>query len=182
MRARRKAFTLIELMTVLTVMSAIFGTMLLTLYAMQKTSHQFTDGIAAAAQQQRFAGQLRVDAHQAKEASIRRARPGDPAATILKLTLADDQTVEYRLFEDGIERRANPGEATVQQESFSARPVLDKGWSLDETRPSPLLTVYLNQNAGTGSDTTPTLIPMRVDAALGVSTWSGATAASPARP
>ena len=75
MNARRKAFTLIELLAVMTVFSAIFGTVMLTLYAMQKTSRGFTDGIATSAQQQRFVNQLRVDAHQARETELKQANP-----------------------------------------------------------------------------------------------------------
>ena len=71
MNTRRKAFTLVELLTVMTVFSAIFATVMLTLYAMQKTSRGFSEGIATSAQQQRFDTQLRVDAHQSQDAELK---------------------------------------------------------------------------------------------------------------
>ena len=171
MNARRKAFTLVELLTVMTVFSAIFGTVMLTLYAMQKTSRGFTDGIATSAQQQRFDTQLRVDAHQSRDAELK-ANPGDAAPTLLELTLSDNQVVKYQLYEDRIERQAFSLGNVVHQELYSVSPVLNQGWSLDDKRPFPLLSVQLNQNAGHGSDTSPTLIPIRVDAAVRIAASS----------
>jgi len=166
MNARRKAFTLVELLTVMTVFSAIFGTVMLTLYAMQKTSRGFSEGIATSAQQQRFDTQLRVDAHQSREAELKKANSEDTAPTLLELTLSDNQVVKYQLYEDRIERQAFASGNVVHHEFFSVSPVLGQGWSLDQVRPFPLLSVQLNQNSGNGSDTGPTLIPIRVDAAV----------------
>ena len=182
MNTRRKAFTLIELLAVMTVFSAIFGTVMLTLHAMQKTSRGFSQGLAASAQLQRFATQLRSDAHQASDAELKLADPENTATTLLELTLTDKQVVTYQLYEDRIERRAISDGTIVHQDSFSVSPVRDQGWSLDEKRPSPLLTVHLNRNAGNGSDTVPTLIPIRVDAALRIATLSATTTSSSTTP
>ena len=182
MRARREAFTLVELLTALTVFSTILGTMMLTLHAMRTTSRGFTQGIAAATQQERFATQLRLDTHQARNGVLKRARLEETADTLLQLTLADSRIVEYRLFEDRIERRARSGEAIVHRDSFVVSPLLDKGWSLDESRPFPLLTVQLNQIAAHGSGTAPTLSPVRVNAALRISTLPTTTASSSTTP
>ncbi len=178
MNAKRRAFTLIELLAAMAVLSVIFATMLLTLYAMQKTSHGFTDAIAATTQQQRFTIQLRTDAHQAQNATLQPADSDETASTVLEMTFADDEIVEYRLNEDQIERRMRSGATVVHQESYSVSPVLETGWSLDNTRPTPMLTVHLHQNAGNGSGRTPTLIPLTVAAALRISTVSTTTATS----
>ena len=168
MKAACKAFTLIELVAAMSIFSAIFVTMLLALHAVQNTTGGVTDGIASAVRQQRFAIQLRTDAHQAHNAVLRQADPQEPAKSVLELTLADRQLIRYRLFEDRIERRASRGDAPVHQESFPSSPVLHKGWSLDAARPYPLLTVYLHQFAATQPNATATLTPIRIDAALRV--------------
>ncbi len=182
MRTQRKAFTLIEVITALTVLSTIFGTMLLTLHAMQKTSRGFTEGLTATTQQQRFVTQLRRDAHQAQKAVLKRVDPDDTKDLLLELTLANGQVVEYRLFASQIERHIRSSEAIVAQDSYHVAPVLDKGWSLDTSRPFPLLTLYLNQISGRGATVAPTLIPLRINAALRISTAPTSAAAESATP
>ena len=166
MNSRRKAFTLVELLVVMTVITAIFGVMLLTLHAMQKTSVKITDRTAEAAQQQRFAIQLRSDAHQADKASVRKADDKETADTILKLSLANDQFVEYRLTKDQVERRVLSGNSTEHQEAFTVLPDVESGWVLDQQR--PLVSVHLLQNSD-GSTNTLTLEAIQVKAALRVS-------------
>ncbi len=168
MSTQRKAFTLIETLVSLTLLSAIFGTMLMTLFAMKKTSHRFSEGLMATSQLQRFAVQLRGDAHQAQKAVIERADAEDSATVLLTLTLASDHVVEYRLTEDRIERQVHKGQAVTQHESFSVSPVLDKGWAVDRARPFPLLSVYLNRTSD--NKAVMTREPIGIHAALRIST------------
>lgn len=168
MKRPRAAFTLVEMLAVMFVLSAILGTWILTLHAMRKTGFQFTDGMDAAAQRRRFAVQFRNDTHQARGATVKRVDQDEPAATVLELTFPDDRVVEYRLREDRIQRRNRSRDAIVSQESFRMAPVLEQGWSMDETRPFPLLSVYLDQGPGVGANETPTLRPVLVRAAVGV--------------
>ena len=164
MSSRRKAFTLVELLVVMTVVTAIFGAMLATLHAMQKTSVKITDRTAATAQQQRFAVQLRSDAHQANRATVRKSDDKDTQETILKLLMANNQTVEYRLGTDRIARRVLSGNSTTHQETFAVRPVVEDGWVLDQQR--PLVSVHLHQTSHGGPKT---LEALQVKAALRVS-------------
>ncbi|MFW6171985.1 MAG: prepilin-type N-terminal cleavage/methylation domain-containing protein [Planctomycetota bacterium] len=168
MKRQHTAFTLVEMLAVMTVLSAILGTWILTLHAMRKTGFQFTDGMDAATQRRRFAVQFRNDTHQARAATIKRVDQDEPAATVLELTCPDDRVVEYRLHADRIQRRNRSGDAIVSQESFRMAPVLEEGWSTDETRPHPLLSVYLDQGPGVGANETRTLHPVLVRAAVGV--------------
>lgn len=181
LRSRRRAFTLIETVTALTVMSAIFGTMVLTLHVMQKSSQGLTDGMNVSAQQQRFAMQLRRDARQALSATTSREANDGPAQA-LELSLADGRSVKYRMSADGIDRHVMSGQSIVHRDSFAVSPVLDNGWAVDTERTAPLVTVHLHRDAGIGTQTNPTLVPLQLVVALQTSHSNEATASASSRP
>lgn len=169
MKTQRAAFTLVETLAVMAVLSAILGMLIMTLHGIRKTGSCFADGVAAADQRQRFAVRLRVDAHQARRATLKRADPEMPAVTLLELHMLDDQRVEYELREERILRRTRSGGKVVDRDAFRVRPVLKHGWSKDDQRAAPLLQVRLHQSPGFRQDREPTLCPVSVQAAVGVS-------------
>ncbi len=168
MRVHRKAFTLIEMLVVMGVFSALFGTVTLSLYAMFRTSDGLSEAVSEVVQQQRFAAQLRRDAHEALAAQVTSPQESPIAATLLRLSLADGRWFEYRLQETRIERHVRKGDAVLSIDSYSVWPVIDRGWILSDPTSGSLLTVYLHRQAGSVTSAKPQLPPLPVKAALSV--------------
>jgi hypothetical protein len=156
------------MLVVMSVSSALFGMISLSLYAMFRTSSSLSDAVAATAQQQRFAAQLRSDAHESISATL--VAPEEPSgvAAVLRLELTDGHSIEYRLQEGQVERQLRAGDSVLSIDSFRVVPVMNEGWILDDNRPAALLTVYLHQQPGSETGVKPTRYPLKVTAALGI--------------
>ena len=166
MKKPRRAFTLVELLTAMSIFSVIFATVILTLHALFRTSSGLSDGVAAAVQQQRFAAELRHDAHESLSATLSSPEGPDGVATVLNLSLAEGQDVEYRLYPHRIERRLRAADAVTHADSYGASPVLDQGWKLYGDRSTPLLEVLLRHDATAVIQGRDSLPPVQVRAAL----------------
>lgn len=167
MNKRRRAITLIEVLTVMAVLSAVFSLILTALFTIQKSNRTFTAGVQQVIQQQRFITQLRNDAHQAQQARVQQPESDLPAATRVTLTVDTDQVVEYELHADRIERRLRNADEMLHHDSFHLSPVLQQGWTIDTSRDLPLLSLQLHQFGPIPIDQQ-RMIPLQVDTAVGI--------------
>jgi prepilin-type N-terminal cleavage/methylation domain-containing protein len=168
MRSRRRGFSLIELLAVMSVFSVTLTTIVMTLHGLQKSGDRLRASMDIGIQQGRFAHQLRTDAHAAQAFVTRPADNAEAPSTILQLTLPDQKIVEYRLRADGIERLLRSGDTVQQRESYRVLPVPQQGWMVVAGGAQPLVTVCLQGQSGGASTTHPSLPPWRVDAVLGL--------------
>ncbi len=168
MKNRRPAFTLIEMLVALAVFSAVFGTVSLSLFAMFRSSQRLSDAVSAIAQQQRFASQLRNDAHVA--ATARAISPHEPGsrATTLELSWPDGRSVHYRLEQQHIERELRAGDASVAVDSFSVVPDSAGGWNVEPRGSSALVTINLLTRAPGDPAAVQNGRPVPVQAAVGL--------------
>ena len=120
-------------------------------------------------QQGRFAHQLRTDAHAAQSAVTRRPALVTLPPAVLQLTLPDQQTIEYRLHADRIERLVRNGDTLQHRESYRVVPVVPQGWTDGHDRCATaghrLPATTARQPARAFRADVP---PWRVDAALGL--------------
>jgi prepilin-type N-terminal cleavage/methylation domain-containing protein len=165
----RKAFTLIELLVTMAAFSAIFAVTVLMLHGLRHTSAKMGQRLEQGAQVQRFTMQLRMDVHGAWAAESLPAEANAQSGPRLRLTLADSHTVEYELFDDRVERQERQGEELVRQETYYVLPVLATGWTLDEARGHPLVSVHVRNSMTTNDEPALQLPPRRVDAVVGLS-------------
>ncbi len=137
MRSIRRGFTLVEMLAVMAVFSVTMSTIVLTLHALQKAGDRAHANVSAGVELDRFATQLRADAHAARTFALSPTEPPRVAASVLTLTLPDQQIVEYQLSSDQIQRRVRSGDVDQHHESYRVRPVLEKGWTVTVTRTLP---------------------------------------------
>jgi hypothetical protein len=163
----------------MTVLAAIFGTVLMTIYALQTSSRGMTESLADTVQQRRFATQLRTDAHAARgvELAVSEGQDQKETKALLTLDMDDGQQIVYQLKGEEIERQIRSSQSTVHRESYYVSPVVETGWTIDRARAKPLLSVHLHRHSGPGEDAGITLPSMRVDAAVGLNRLAEADAA-----
>jgi prepilin-type N-terminal cleavage/methylation domain-containing protein len=169
MRSIRRGFTLVEMLAVMTVFSVTMSVIILTLHALQKAGDRAHANVSAGVELDRFATQLRADAHAARTFTLSPTEPAHSAASVLTLTLPDQQIVEYQLTSDQIQRLVRSGDVDQHRESYRVRPVLGKGWAVNVIKdPSaPLITINLQPAQSRGNHPRG-LAPLNVNAAVGL--------------
>lgn len=170
MKTRRRAFTLIECLVVLLVMTMAMGTIVLSLHTMFETNQHVHGALEYRQQLHRFATQLRDDVHRTKSIEIKAAE--DAASGGTELLLVKDllvnemeQQIVYRLQPDRIERIVREGDATVHRDSYSVQPRAGSSWQMVRERPVPLISVELAMPAARSSQELVTTRPLRIAAA-----------------
>lgn len=135
--ARRAAFTLIELIVVLTGCSVVLGLTTSLLHQAMRSHRQSQEFIASERNAQRLARQFRLDVHSALAAAVE--PPDTKDVPLLRLELPAGGTIDYQRQSDRIVRiAARPGEPTAREEyQFSTAMELDlqpvdspPGWEL----------------------------------------------------
>ncbi len=179
MKASRSAFTLIELLVVMAVFSVVFATASLSMFALFRTSDGVTTGLQAALQQDRFAAQLRRDAHASLEVKTSSAPQSPEVATILQLSQPDGRVIEYRLQPEQIEREVRSADQILSVDSFRVPPRCDIGWMVDRQRLHPLVTVQLCPHPGCRINAVRQPAPVPVVVAVGIVTCSPASNTQP---
>jgi prepilin-type N-terminal cleavage/methylation domain-containing protein len=167
MRSIRRGFTLVEMLAVMAVFSVTMSVIILTLHALQKAGDRAHANVSAGVELDRFATQLRADAHAARTCTLSPTEPAQSAASVLTLTLPDQQIVEYQLTSDQIQRLVRSGDVDQHHESYHVRPVLEKGWTVNANSSAPLLTINL-QPAQSHGNHPRGLAPLNVNAAVGL--------------
>jgi hypothetical protein len=156
------------MLAVMAVFSVTMSVIILTLHALQKAGDRAHANVSTGVELDRFATQLRTDAHAARTFTLNPTEPAQSAASVLTLTLPDQQIVEYQLTADRIQRLVRSGDVDQHRESYHVRPVLEKGWTVDAKVPSaPLITISL-QPAQDRSSHPRGLAPLNVHAAVGL--------------
>jgi prepilin-type N-terminal cleavage/methylation domain-containing protein len=167
MRSIRKGFTLVEMLAVMAVFSVTLSTIVLTLHALQKAGNRAHASVSAGVELDRFATQLRSDAHAARTCTLSPTEPANIAANVLTLTLPAEQIVEYLLSADQIQRRVRSGDVDQHHESYRVQPLLEKGWTLTANTSAPLVTINLQPAKARGNHPRG-LAPLSVHAAVGL--------------
>jgi hypothetical protein len=145
----RRAASLAELLVIMSACTIILTTSVQLIHrAMhsQSASRAFLDCERSA---QRLSQQFRSDVHEATSATIE--NDASNATPVLRLTLAGDQTVEYRSAHDSILRLATQHSKPVSRDEFAFRSPLE--WSIQqEDSPHRLI---LSVTAGAVGSPTP---------------------------
>lgn len=168
MRSLRKGYSLVELLAVLSVFSVALTTIVLTLHGLQKSGDRVRANLDVGVQQGRFVHQLRTDAHAAQALVTSPSDNGAVVPTVLQLTLPDQQTIEYRLHADQIERLVRTGDMLQHRESYRVVPIVAQGWTTVTDGVRPLITVHLQRSMAGLTTVHQNLPSWRVDAVLGL--------------
>ena len=169
MRSIRRGYTLVEMLAVMAIFSVTMSVIILTLHALQKAGDRAHANVTAGVELDRFVTQLRADAHAARTFALSPTEPAQSAASVLTLTLPDQQIVAYELTSDRIQRLVRSGDVVQHHESYRVRPVLEKGWTVNVIKnPSaPLISINLQPSRSRGNHPRG-LAPLNVHAAVGL--------------
>lgn len=115
MKRRRAAFTLIEILVVLSVLSLVWLSITCVLYTLYRADHRLRDGLQREQAIDRFAIRLRLDAHAASSANLLELAEG---GSELVLSNVDERSIHYSVSEEGISRFVRQGDAVLHQDKF----------------------------------------------------------------
>jgi hypothetical protein len=165
MRSRRRGTTLAECLIVITLVATVMGTVSLTLHSLYQADRRARDTVAHGRSLDSFVAQLRLDAHQAVSATIDQPSSETDPATDLQLELAGNETIQYSIHEQNIERVVRR-EDTVQHRETYPLPVSSPGWQLREDGTSPVVSLVLELDATGRANELLAQRKHRVDAAV----------------
>jgi prepilin-type N-terminal cleavage/methylation domain-containing protein len=163
MRPRRRGYTLIECSVVIVLVTATLSTATLTLHWLYRGERRLRDELERERALQQFAVQLRSDAHQALSATA--GGPAGKTAADLLLTLPGDETVQYTLLPQGIDRVVRRAERTSRRETYR---LLSSAalWQVRQDRNPPIVSLVLDLRSDGGARRAVGLPTCRIDAAL----------------
>lgn len=135
----RSGYTLIEALTVISILGATLVPVTATIHVLYQTDHRLQDGLVRDSSVERLGEQLRMDAHQATDA---RVDAGMPTAS-LQLTTSNQQTIRYSVVGDGVERTVFQGDERKHTELYRLRGTATLDWKLEQSDESNLIVLDL---------------------------------------
>lgn len=138
MRLRRRAYTLIELLTAMILLGAAWATVALALHALYRAESRMRTKVSSTNSIDRLASRLRSDAHASDAASIER----DGESSALLLSRPGDRILRYGVVADGIERRALSGDALEHRDVFQL-PDREVQWTIEDRNGAQIVTLEL---------------------------------------
>jgi len=159
----RRGFSLIEMLTVITMAAFLFGIVITMLVSLMQWDRDVRSQTVYDGEIARLVDVMRDDVRRATDVSC-------PADDLMIVALPDDRRIEYRLEEQHCRRNAVGSDEPAQGgQLFSIG--LPGYWQVerDELGRGPLVTVRLNRMPKQETDPAP--LPIAVSAALGADLW-----------
>lgn len=151
-------------------MFVLLGSTLFTitwvLHALHRVDRQLQNDFNHDRELERFVTQLRLDAHQAKEATLGIGMDG--VAGMLRLNRPDGVSIEYGLTDDGIERLVYQNDLIEHHETYRLHLAKNAVWQIDSSagRTQVSLPVPWTRKDGDKQESITAVI--RVVAAIGI--------------
>jgi hypothetical protein len=143
------------------------GTVALTLHSLYRADRRVRDTVAHERSLDRFVAQFRADAHQAVSATIDEPSSKTDPATELQFELPGEQTIQYTVQAQNIERVVRHDDAVQHRETYPL-PASSTGWQLRRDGASPIVSLVLELNATGQANEQLAQRKYRVDAAIGL--------------
>jgi type II secretory pathway component PulJ len=140
----RCGFTLIEMVAAGTMLVFVLSAVAMTISSLHRLNSKLRDDYPASAALVSLELRLRTDVHAAKQATV---ETGEKVPPILRLVLADDQTIEYSAKESRVYRYVKTGDKVVRPEIFAIPRGCEVGWSISDSE-SSLVTATIQWHAG----------------------------------
>jgi type II secretory pathway pseudopilin PulG len=163
----RRGHSLVECVIAIGLIGATFTTVAVAMSGMYRTSRRVCRAAGTELDLERFAAQLRGDAHQSlsvKEDIV--TSPSGDAKT-LSLTLTSERSVYYTLREGHVERVLRRGDALQHRETYRLSGAFTARWFVDRDRARPMVSLILEAGAA-GASSPLGFQAMRIDAAVGL--------------
>lgn len=145
MMPRRRGHSLAECLVAITLLGTLLGTVTLTLGVMYRADRNLRDALDQQRAMEQFTARFRSDAHQALSAAVNKPAEAKALAHELVLKLSGDQTIQYTLHPQDVERVVRRGEKIVHRETYClARTAV--GWQLrDAQKPAVVSVLFEGQ-------------------------------------
>ncbi len=164
MRQRPRGTTLVELLVVITVCSAVMSASGVLLHGMYRADKDTRLAIAADASVARFSLQFRRDSHAAKEASL--LTDGGGKTTGIVLRAAGQPAIEYRWHGTDVVRTVKESDKTTHRDSFRFASGSSVAWHLPSSD-SSRVAVQISRVPRRGAKMAP-LPQQRIEAVIGL--------------
>ena len=169
-RGRRSAYSLIELVIVISLTGTVLSGVGVAVHLQYRTNRQLRRDMIYSTIMPRLANQLRSDAHRANQLEVQ--------GELIVLTEPAEASVEYRSTPQGIERTRHRRGAVLHREVFPLGDGVAATWRQLEVAGAPLLQLQVHRRPAAGS-----LLAARgpdvVEAAIGLDLVRGPVQPSP---
>ena len=142
-RRSRAGFTLIEILTVLTITTFILASVGIVISSLHRLNRKLRDDFPADAQLARLGIQFRSDIHASQKIELIDANESNVG---LLLTTAEGHNIEYRSDQNRIARNVTRGDQAKRREEFVLRRGAEVDWSL--VSDSTLATLSIRRHSG----------------------------------
>jgi prepilin-type N-terminal cleavage/methylation domain-containing protein len=175
---RRHGFTLIEMLVVITVSTALAGIAVFMLHALMKSHNTGREHLAYCQTLNRLAEQFRGDVHAMQKTAsdgnelLKRDSPifvDTKIGTVPVLDLlpesADGTKIRYQCLQDRIDRTETQGEKIIRQESYMLPPNIESSIKIESLQDATMACIVVSPKRET-----PKLYyvaPVRIEAVLG---------------
>ncbi len=163
----RQGYTLVECMVAIVLIGVTLATVSVALSGVYRCRQRVGEESAMELDLQRFAVQLRADAHDAVSAEEQKPDEPDAAVVTLLLKLTDDRSVEYTLEGRHVERVLRQGDRLRHRDTYRLPKAYAAHWQVRRDRPLPIASLMLNPET-TGGNGPLRIRAIRLDAAVGL--------------
>ena len=134
MMRKRRAFSLIELLVVLTLLGVIISATAVCLHGVYRVDQQTRQAVAHAAAVNRLSLQFRADAHASVRANV---QPGEgESPPVILFAELDGRTTEYRQQRSHVMRTVTHSGEVLQREGYLLRPGSIAVWRVEGGSPA----------------------------------------------
>jgi type II secretory pathway pseudopilin PulG len=156
---------LVECLVAITLLGSLLGTVTLTLGVMYRADRNLRDAVDQERALDQFTARFRTDAHQALSASVSKPAEAKDSARELVLKSSADQTIQYTLRPQDVERVVRRGESIVHRETYGVTATA-AGWQIRGDRKPTVVSVSFERQAARGGDGQTPLDAVRIDAVV----------------
>jgi len=166
MRTRR-GHSLVECLIAIGLIGATLSIVALAMSQMRRSCRRVSQASTTELELERFAFQLRTDAHQALSVELEGADDATAAAGTLLFNLADELSVKYTLQAVQVERLVHRGDEVRHRETYRLPKSFTAAWEVQTDRPLPLVSLKLEPGP-VGSNVSLGFQSIQIDAAVGL--------------
>jgi type II secretory pathway component PulJ len=163
----RRGYSLVETLVAIALVTAAFGTVIVTLEGMFRSSRQVRSEAEAQLDLERFAARFRADAHEASSVEAERAgEEGETAALVL--VLPEGRAVRYAIEPAGVRRVLSRGETVEHRDTYRLPRSSAAGWRVQKDRLRPRVSLVLEPRPGGTKSGATAYQVLRIDATVGL--------------
>ena len=164
MRTRR-GHSLVECLITIGLIGATLSIVAVAMSQMRRSCQRVSQASTTELELERFAFQLRTDAHRAL--SVEREGANDATGPALLFRLADELSVKYTLQATHVERLLHRGDEVRHRETYRLPKSFTAAWQVQTDRPAPLVSLKLEPGP-VGSSVSLGFQSIQIDAAVGL--------------